>query len=322
MLLLLLFSWRRQRSRRWPSHRSYPVQRESKWCWRWWRLVEEDGLRVLIVQLSDVAQHVLLGDDAQQAPGDRPNNRLTSDHISSGIVTTLRSGCSSLTQSQQTSDHISSGIVTTLWSGCSSLPQPQQRSDHISGIVTTQWSGCSSLPQSQQWCYKNKWQCTDRNKTHQSHHHAHLHTLPSITPPHPHHTHQSLATPTPSTHQPHTTPTYTPPPPPTHLHTPQPPSHPHITPPPSITPHPHPLNHPPTPQPSPHPDRALTHYVWRVSDAVPVCGTSQQLSPLVSGPWWWWGPEMEDTLGHVYTSCSSFDIWVTCLQSKGIIWIT
>ena len=61
------------------------------------RLVEEDGLGVLIVQLSDVTQNVLLGDDAKQAAVDTE-------------ITTVRSqpsdnNCQITTVRSQLSDH-------------------------------------------------------------------------------------------------------------------------------------------------------------------------------------------------------------------------
>lgn len=39
------------------------------------RLVEHDGLWILVHHLSHVAQHVLLGDDAQETPGHRERER-------------------------------------------------------------------------------------------------------------------------------------------------------------------------------------------------------------------------------------------------------
>lgn len=39
------------------------------------RLVEHDGLWILVHHLSHVAQHVLLGDDAQETPGHRETER-------------------------------------------------------------------------------------------------------------------------------------------------------------------------------------------------------------------------------------------------------
>ena len=141
----------------------------------------------------------------------------------------------------------------------------------------------------------------DRNKTHQSNHHAHLHTPPSITPPPPTHTIPTNRLPHPLL--PSITPiqpplTHSPPPhhlhPSTHLHTPPTPfTSPH-TPHPSITPHPHPLNppnHPPTPQPSPPPrqstDPLCVTSVWR-SPSLRNISTTVSIgvwSVMVMGAW-------------------------------------